>query len=300
MARDSGATLPGTAPLARGYLLVDYPGPWPGKAFDNCPADPGAGKRIVERTSTQGVRPLFIRRPGSPYAPTKREFAWAYVDAAARTTTWHEPVSLSTIAEVDWPHHSGASSTPQAQSLYLVCTHGRRDQCCATRGRPVAASFAQLRPKQTWECSHVGGHRLASVVIALPQGAIYGLVDPEDASAIVAAAEGGQVHLPRLRGCSLDEPAVQVAKTAVLGDRSEANPWVLHTAACERVRETSQSGAAKWRVELHDVTDPGLAWIVEVIRRPTEPAPASCGKDPTETFIWVVSGRHRTVANSRV
>ncbi len=33
--------------------------------------------------------------------------------------------------------------TPVTDPLYLVCTHGKHDPCCAVRGRPVAAALAQ-------------------------------------------------------------------------------------------------------------------------------------------------------------
>ena len=300
MARAQGASLPGTAPVARGYLLVEYAGPWPKKAFADNPVDPEAGQRIVDRTSTEAVRPLFIRRPGSRYAPDQRDFAWAFVDATTGVATWHEPAPLSVIANVNWPDPSSALSSAQtadSQSLYLIRTNGRRDQCCATLGRPVAAAFAQIRPEQTWECSHLGGHRLASVVVVLPRGDIYGLVDPEVAPQIVSATEAGHVLLPYLRGCSTDEPPVQAAKIAVLGERLGANLRVLRTSACNQVDDTSTTGDPTWLVDLRDEEDPGGTWTVEVIRRPGAVAPASCGKDPSETFTWQASGGHQQQAN---
>jgi hypothetical protein len=51
------------------------------------------------------------------------------------------------------------------EPIYLVCTHGRHDACCAVRGRPVAAALAAAYPERTWECSHIGGDRFAANVV---------------------------------------------------------------------------------------------------------------------------------------
>ena len=300
LARAQGAMLPGTAPQARAYLLVEHPGPWPAKAFEGNTVDPVAGKRIAERAAADGVRPLFIRRPGSTYRPDQHEFSWAYVDASAADITWHEPTPLGDIADAAWPDPARAIGPLDSDPLYLICTHGRRDQCCATRGRPVAAAFAQLRPNQTWECSHIGGHRLAGIVVALPHGDIYGLVDPADAGAIITAAESGQVHVPLLRGCSVDEPAVQAAKIAVLQQTGSANPRHLQTISYRQVQQSPSEAATRWLVHLRAFGSNGAHWQLEVRREPAGAAPASCGKQPTETFTWVVSGGHREAANPRV
>ena len=45
--------------------------------------------------------------------------------------------------------------------VVVVCTHGRRDVCCAERGRPLAAATALEHPGAVWESTHVGGDRFA-------------------------------------------------------------------------------------------------------------------------------------------
>lgn len=285
-ARACDAALAGTAPLASAYLLVDYAGPWPAQAFADNVTDPAAGRDIADRCASADVRPLFIRRPGSPYTAGQREFQWAYVDALTGTAHWHEPATLRAIADAPWPDRTSPTARPRQDPIYLVCTHGRRDQCCATRGRPVAAEFQRLRPEQTWECSHVGGHRLAGVVVALPRGEIYGRVDPSHAAAIVTATERGEVHLPLLRGSSSDEPVVQAAKIAAMRWAGLIRPDALHVAECEQI------GERNWKVLLGAPDGSGAphgtgaTWSIIVDQRVVEPAPASCGKSATETLEW--------------
>ena len=45
--------------------------------------------------------------------------------------------------------------------LLLVCTHGRRDACCAQFGRPTAMALARRYGTAVWETTHVGGDRFA-------------------------------------------------------------------------------------------------------------------------------------------
>lgn len=256
-----------------------YPGPWPAKAFVANGIDPDAGRSIAERADAAGVRPLFVRRPGSAYEPHQEKFEWAYVDTQTRITTWHEPTSLAGIAASQWPDEATANRSSAEEPLYLVCTHGRRDQCCATLGRPVAAEFAGLRPEQAWECSHVGGHRLASVVVALPRGDIYGMVDPGDAAVIIAATERGEVHVPLFRGSSNDGPVVQAAKAHVLKTSDSARPDDLQVIRREQLDEH------RWEVE---IVTRGLQmgqWRCLVTQRAVL-APASCGKPAESIKQW--------------
>ena len=74
-----------------------------------------------------------------------------------------------------------------------MCAHGRHDQCCAVRGRVVAARLAAAYPEETWECSHLGGDRFAGTMVLLPHGLYYGWVDDGDAVAVVDAYLAGRV-----------------------------------------------------------------------------------------------------------
>ena len=49
--------------------------------------------------------------------------------------------------------------------LYLVCTHGKRNVCCARLGGPLAQALAARHPGQVWETTHVGGHRFAANLV---------------------------------------------------------------------------------------------------------------------------------------
>ena len=100
--------------------------------------------------------------------------------------------------------------------LFLVCTHGKHDRCCAKFGRPLyAAVCEQVDEGWAWQSSHVGGDRFAGNLVALPDGVYSGRVEPSEAWAVVEAALEGRVYLPRYRGRSCYGFAAQAAELAV-------------------------------------------------------------------------------------
>lgn len=106
----------------------------------------------------------------------------------------------------------GALGVPSGEPVYLVCTHGRHDACCAVRGRPVAAALAAVYPERTWECSHIGGDRFAANVVVLPHSLFYGQVSPARALEVARRYDDGEVVPELLRGSGAFVPPVQAAQ----------------------------------------------------------------------------------------
>jgi hypothetical protein len=100
--------------------------------------------------------------------------------------------------------------------LFLVCTHGKHDRCCAKFGRPLYdAVREQVDKAWAWQSSHIGGDRFAGNLVALPDGVYSGRVEPSEAWAVVEAALQGQVYLPCYRGRSCYGFVAQAAELAV-------------------------------------------------------------------------------------
>ncbi|MBV9923283.1 MAG: hypothetical protein JOY78_20875 [Pseudonocardia sp.] len=57
---------------------------------------------------------------------------------------------------------------PVDDPLLLVCTHGRRDRCCALDGRALVRALVEAGEPDVWECSHLSGHRFAPTALVLP------------------------------------------------------------------------------------------------------------------------------------
>ena len=199
----------GTATSVAGYLLVEEPGPWGTGGVPESRLGPELTEGLRAVARRRGVKLLLVRRPG-PERRARDEGRRVFLVDARRT----RPAVLSrTCAQQDLVSAADADTGWERgpDLLHLVCTHGRKDWCCAVRGRPVAAALAALRPDAVWECSHLGGDRFAASVLTLPTGVLHGRVAPQDAAEVVEAAEAGRLVPRLLRGRTADAVVVQAA-----------------------------------------------------------------------------------------
>lgn len=205
----------GTASQIHRYLLIEVPGPWGVEALRDArlPADLKRGLRRRSRSSR--VRVLLIRRfRGLRTVRGPRVFV-VDTDPAGPTTSGGRLTDVHDVLDLDVWNPAADSHVKlerHSEPLFLVCTHGRHDPCCAERGRPLARALTAAYPEQTWECSHMGGDRFAGNLLCMPHGISYGRVAPEDAATIAAEYLLGRLDLPHLRGRGSYPFAVQAAE----------------------------------------------------------------------------------------
>ncbi|BBG01985.1 MULTISPECIES: sucrase ferredoxin [Pseudonocardia] len=211
--------LRGTAAVTRGWLLVEHRGAWGDGALDRVAAGPGA--RIEARCAAAGVRVVLVREPGRSRAGGPFRVQLAH---SGRGGPWLEELRVSGLDElVDLDPAVTLSPEPPGlgrrvdRPRFLVCTHGRKDACCAVFGRPVARALAA--GGRVWESTHLGGDRFAPAMVCLPHGVYYGHVDPADAAGLARSFDDGRISLRHLRGRSSDLPEQQVAEHAVRSER---------------------------------------------------------------------------------
>ena len=197
-----------TASPTQRWLLIEQPGPWGRDALAESRFDQTVAPLLARRSREEHVRLLLVRRPGERLADSGRR--WAYADSRpGREGLWWSV--RSTDADLLTAPWDGSVGERADRQLYLVCTHGGHDACCALRGRPLARALPAPGPVDVWECSHLGGDRFAANVVVLPHGFYYGQV-PGDGGELVRAPERGQVALPWLRGRAGVAPPGQAAQ----------------------------------------------------------------------------------------
>jgi hypothetical protein len=212
--------LAGTASTVRSWLLLEHAGPWGVNAFVDARLPDGFGAELRRRCRAAGVRPLLIRRVGAN-VPAGASFAMR----SGPEPPWIERTTLDGIEgalELDLAalgRGERLGLEPWDAPLFLVCTHGRHDPCCAERGRPLARSLAAAFPDETWECSHIGGDRFAGNVVAFPHGLYFGRVGAIDGPPLAASYAGGRIDLEHYRGRSCDPMPVQAAEHALRVER---------------------------------------------------------------------------------
>lgn len=211
-------SLAGTASTVRSWLLLEHPGPWGRDAPRDARLPEGLGAELARRCWAAGVRPLLIRRAPRP-EPSRG--VTCFVARSGPETPWIETTTLGEIGqalELDLDALGRAEPLglePHERALFLVCTHGRRDVCCAERGRPLAEALSRAYVDETWESSHVGGDRFAGNLLAFPHGLYFGRVKPEQATVIAGAYLDGRIALEHFRGRSCYAMAVQAAEIAL-------------------------------------------------------------------------------------
>ncbi len=198
----------GTAFPAARLLLVEQPGPWGRRALVDSRFNRASALALELRANAAGIRIQTIRRPGRDTHPQERRWALADTRSGIETVRWGTFTRDEELLELSL---AGDEGVAEDGLVYLVCTHGKHDVCCALRGRPVAAALADAAPGKVWETSHLGGDRFGANVMVLPTGLLYGRVLPFAATEFVAAAEADEVLGALLRGRIGTPPAGQAA-----------------------------------------------------------------------------------------
>jgi len=265
-ARDTGESLAATASPGRRWLLLELATGWGPSAFRDSPGlDPVLGARIERRAFAAGFRLAAIRRPGRARHDGGHRWRWATVDCTPghESIAWGEAAGFGDYLTVPFEQ----PGTRSDGILIAVCAHGRHDQCCATRGRSVAALLRAGDPEAVWECSHIGGDRFAATMLLFPHGINYGWADTLDAQKMVAEYRSGRVVLAGLRGRSVFTFGEQMAQDAArrrFGD--------LRIEAYEPVR-SSRISERSWEVLL---ADPAGAVRVELAETMSGPLYSTC------------------------
>jgi hypothetical protein len=227
-----GTSAFGTAARARFFVVVEQPGPWGRDAARESHLDHDLGAELDARTAQAGGRFMLVRKPGghpATDAPRTVLLAHAGERPADAWLLRAQVTSIGDLLGLDWGALARGSealvraSLPGAEPAepsLLVCTNGRRDVCCAVRGRPLAVHAARVAPGRVWEVSHTGGHRFAPTAVLLPWGQTYARLDDPAAEWVLGASASGHTPAELLgplhdRGRSALEPAAQCAESHV-------------------------------------------------------------------------------------
>ena len=211
--------LHGTASVVRGWVLLEQPGQWGVEAVTESRLDRDLARALHRKAAAAGLRLLLIRRSGPPLDRGAGQPLACFVAHTSRRDRWLERRRLDDPAELleldmaqvvagERPGFGEEATEP----VYLACTNGRHDRCCATYGRPLALALQASHGELVWESSHVGGDRFAGNLVCLPDGHYFGRVGPADAERVVGLHRKGALDLDHWRGCCVDPPVVQAAE----------------------------------------------------------------------------------------
>ncbi|MGQ0607498.1 MAG: sucrase ferredoxin [Chloroflexota bacterium] len=258
------------------WLVVEDRSPWGADAVNDV-----LGSDFAAVARGRGARVLLARRrEGDPAADTVRRVMLVDTvtrEMAIRTVTGLSEVTMDAI--VDAP--IAAFGATMHDPIFLVCTNGKRDACCALRGRALVGALAADYGERVWECTHLGGHRFAGNLVCLPDGIVYGRVTAADGPRLADAYLAGRLDPSFLRGRSAWPAPAQVAEQHLRLRFDLAGVDDVRLAAVEM-------DAARAVVTL--AAPDGVAHRFELVAEPSEPPRSiSCRSDePEQPLHWRV------------
>jgi hypothetical protein len=211
---DAREPLIGTATKADIWCLLEYTERWNEYAIKDSMLPPVVLSWLKEQQHHYpGFRPQFIKQHDRPlqaitcfFAITRQERQVLY---RFQFATYEELCQLDLAALVN--RHPRFAPHLIQDSLFLICTHGKHDRCCAKFGFPIYTEIAKLAGSQAWQISHIGGDKFAANILYLPQGIYYGRVTKADCQPILTAHNAHQVYLEKYRGQCAYTAIVQAA-----------------------------------------------------------------------------------------
>jgi len=276
VAWEHGVPLIGTATHGDVWFLIEYSGRWGAKAFEESDI-PEAVKQHVQAAVRPGVavRTLLIRQPESRHRDGFHFFIGQVLPSEPRLYEYQlqdydELLGLDLASFVQGK--SGDPNHLRETPLYLICTNGKRDQCCAIYGPETYQEMANTAGDAVWQSSHIGGHNQAPITLFLPHGINYGHTTPAEARRLVKAYENGAVVLHHYRGRVCLQTPIQAAE----------HFWREQTGILEiqnfRVITVTETGPNKWAITI-SASNGDNAQQIHLERRQSDiEIPITCSK----------------------
>jgi hypothetical protein len=240
----------GTASIGAVWFLLEYPHGWGAHALRESALPDGVKKIFADATaSIRHSRVLFIKTDRgrrdermSFFVVRSREREPFVVRLRLENYEELTRLDLGSIAHGEDLQGGVATNDP----LYLVCTHGRRDKCCAKFGFPVYNALRDFAGDSVWQSSHVGGDRFAANILCFPHGLFYAHADERAARNIVAEYRARRVVNNKFRGRACYSHVVQAAEFFV---RSETEITGVEDL---RFHSSARAGSDSWRVRFKE------------------------------------------------
>ena len=272
----SDEPLAATASRIDHWILLEYRGLWERDVLGGSLFSPELKAHLREQLRTLcNARLLFVKKP-ERRTYGRRQLYFGSSRPGEERFFQLEVDHQEDLRGFDFVRALSGGDTPGLpvdHPLLVVCTHGKRDRCCAKFGQPLYDALRrETETGHVWQSTHVGGDRFAGNVVVLPQGLYYGRVGPDDVGGLLADHAAGRVHLDRYRGRAAYPFALQAAEHAIREGHGLAGIEDLVLAGSERLGDTA------WRVRFR--APDGVVHEVDVREEEAEePAYLTCGAD---------------------
>ena len=206
----------GTAPQVQTWVLLEFNEKWGYKAF----AESGISEKVKAHLNSQleniPLSRLLLIKQHNKLQDSAIAFYVAFVNESNSALykfnfNQYEDLlnfDLNLLLKDGKEYENNLSSDP----IFLVCTNGLRDKCCAKYGLAIYNDLKYEYGQSMWQSTHHGGHRFAPNLLCLPHGLSYGRLQSNNVDEVLRKYSRSQIHLPNLRGRSEYPQHVQAAE----------------------------------------------------------------------------------------
>lgn len=205
MSRECHEPFVGTASRVDTWLLIEYTGSWRASAVEHSDLSAWVKTWLFwQSTYRTNFRTLFIRQHHRPltditcFVCTVREDQQQLYRFTFQNYEELTSLDIEGLRAGDPRYQEYLYDEP----LYLVCSDGKHDMCCAKYGVPIYQELAKQVGSQAWQCSHLGGDKFAANVLYLPKSLYYGRVTIPDIEIMLSLHKQQQIYLDKFRGCT--------------------------------------------------------------------------------------------------
>jgi hypothetical protein len=234
----------GTASTGDAWLLLEYPYWWGVRAFhESALSTPVKAHLNRALKSIRRARLLFIKQ--DRVASRELSLFIVYTREADPSIFRLKFKAYEQLLDIDLAAagQSLAHAVEFKSPLYLVCTHGRRDKCCAKFGYPVYKTLRAHAGDSVWQSSHVGGDRFAANLVCFPHGLFYAHATTESGCAIIDEYGRRRLVLDKYRGRACYSHPTQAAEFFIRAETGITGIDDLRLVGCESLDEGT------WRVK---------------------------------------------------
>lgn len=263
LAQAAGVSLYGSTAPARVWLLLEYRQPWGAKVLPQSTLAPPIKHYLDDALEAiPESKLLFIKQPERSRKTPHAFFVALCRESESRLFRF-ELRRHADLLDLDIPalmtKNPARDSREWPARLYLVCTNGKRDKCCAKFGLPLYRELAAQAGEAVWQCSHIGGHMYAPTFVSLPEGHCFGHVQPGEGAIILTSLLQDKLFLHRYRGRACYPEIVQAADYFLRHRQQrfhvEDFHYLDHESAGERhtVKFRDRRDGREYRIILHSM-----------------------------------------------
>jgi hypothetical protein len=256
----------GTAPSAKIWFMLEYNGRWGSKAFEESSIPDNVKSGVTSQLDQIEKSRLLLIKQKSDKQPSLTFFA-ALADVNPPQLYRFELSDYSDLLNINLVGLAKGVKRYEenvvSEPLFLVCTNGLRDKCCARNGVPAFQALSDEFGEIIWQSTHHGGHRFSANMLAMPYGLSYGRMDLGESSDTVKAFLRNEMPLENLRGRSSYAKMDQAAEALLRSQIGSKDPNGLHLVSSYALNDEN------WKV-IFETSDKNLQYSVGVNRKTTD------------------------------